>query len=405
MKKKYLNMMSLCVISMFSLFPLACSEDNNEEEDAEEMEVTYPTYSQEQINEWAADNIITWLCDVTNDTLTGKITSQTPNYGVVLHDDTPTIRYTRSATLADARETFLSWITSDASKDSTQDGGISVNMGGEGIVSFRPETGEGQVAVADIRMKRLPDITQVVFVKPEAWPENGNNIGIMKYSTWIKDGKIYVCVRDCENGRGYLVHFVTQDRRVPYHKAKYKKNIFHKTVELDCYDLYRFDNDRYLRGGSESVEAIRTFLYKMSNGRWVKDLDAEKVLQQIGKEQNVGSSLSSILYEQNVFFFHGDEKGDVDTCEGKEGTKYHFIRYPYCRLTRDRTYARRFRYSCWMQEEADDCGAGSRFIREYNGTTWARDACSWKELMDIDVIPFDTYNSIAGLGINKKSFR
>ena len=416
MKTKFINILALFVFVVCSALPLACSNKDNDTSSENDGEVTedFPVYSQEQINEWAANNIIYWLCETQTDTLTNQIVSHTPDYGVVLNSSTPTVRYTRAATFEDARKAFLAWITSDANRESKIDGEISVNMGSEGSVTFRPETGDGKVAIVDIQMTRLPEISQVIFVKQEAWPEN-SNVGITQGSTWIKDGKVYVCVKDCANGTGYLVHFITTYRRFLSHEVKYKKNFFHKTVTYRfCHDVYPSrPAEEYTRGGHYVVDAIRTYLYMLNLGQWMKNPKAEEVIRQIEKIQGV-DKLYDCLYNKNVFFFHGDEGGYIDTNARQEDTYSHFIRMPYCRMTPGDVDSRKFRYNCFAPESVDDfiyegnqsvSGPVPSLLLQVYGVDWTWN-CSdcWNWLMELDVIPFDTGHTIQGLGLTKKEF-
>ena len=421
MKIKFLNILAFFAFTACSTLPLACSnkdddaENNNDKEEIEDN----PVYSQEQINEWAADNIICWLCDVQTDSLTNKIVSHTPDYGLVLNSSTPTVRYTRAETYEKARELFSAWITSEASRENTIDGGIFVNMGSEGTVTFHPATGDGHVAVADIQLMRLPEISQVVFIKPEAWPENAGDGSIEQGSTWIKDGKIYVCVKDCKNNTGYLVHFITEDRPFVHHTVKYKKNFFHKTQTFEwCFDIWTFRSaNDYTKGGHMVVDAIRTYLYKKENDQWVKREKAEELIKKIGAIQfpGWGDALYTVLYGKQVFFLHGDEGGNIDTTDREDGTQSHFIRRPYCRMTIDGVDSRRFRYTCFRPETVDDIvynekqqeiGTASNLMADiWTAGGWVWKGFDWGNLMELDVIAFDAYHTIDKLHLQKLSFK
>lgn len=400
MESKFLNTLIFCAIAVLSTVPLACS-DKDDDITSEDLPTDEHILTQEEINKWAADNIILWLCDAQTDSLTGKITSQTPDYGEVLNSGTPTVRYTKAATFEDARKAFQAWIIPDATQDPKQDGGITVDMGSEGTVTFRPETGDGKVAVADIQMTRLPDITQVVFIKPEAWPEN-NNIGIVKGSTWLKDGKLYVCVRTCDDGIGYLVHFRTEcgNDKNSLKSGHTYANPKNKVYYTGCYDLHRMDHENYMKGGTDVVDAVRTYLYKLSSGQWVCDDTSAKTIKYIGLFQTGDSTkLHNKLYASQSFFYHGNWKGDVDGISGAEGTRYHFIRYPYCRMTKDTVTEGDMHYDCWNP------GAATHDLKLAYGDYWSYYCQNdWEKLMDLDVIKYDTDNSIVGLGIKKKKF-
>lgn len=132
-----------------------------------------------------------------------------PDYGTLIHNATPSIRYVTASSFEQARQFFISDFLSTIVylKADTTNAEITLNLGQQGYISFSPENGDGNVAKIDVNLKQLDDLTMVYFILPEAWPQNGVQ-AIAQGNTFISlDGLNYICIKDAHNREGYLVTF------------------------------------------------------------------------------------------------------------------------------------------------------------------------------------------------------
>lgn len=194
------------------------------------------------------------MCKVEFDSTTAKPLSWEVNYGRVLHPETPNVRYARAETLEDARKRFLSMICMEATVDSSSViGAMTVAMGSHGSVKYTPINHNGEWARIEVNLKELLDLQTIVYCKPEAWPENGDDIGVHIANVFVRNegGRdvYYICVKECTHYPGYLIGFDTWTIKGTYKSHSYR--------DRDCYDHWWWN----LPGNSEVISYLRSYLF------------------------------------------------------------------------------------------------------------------------------------------------
>lgn len=224
MKTKYLYFM---LLSASLICWSACDKDNGISPDNPDDETNTLLFVTHQDSvEIAAQMIYRTLC-ITDSSMIEKLQSGEgvfeAQYGTLLHDATPTIRYVTANSFGQARsifiENFLSPITFlDADTTASV---IKLDLGQQGDITFSSENGEGNVAKIDINLKQLDDLTMIYFLKQEAWPQNSVR-KIDQGNTFISsDGLNFICIKSAENLDGYLATF-DQGGDTKLHMSEFK---------------------------------------------------------------------------------------------------------------------------------------------------------------------------------------
>ena len=260
-----------------------------------------------------------------NDTVT-VTTQDTPSiqrnvdYGQLLYESTPSARYRIAQDYADAKTIFMAdfgWIMRFAGISADSDT-ITIDLGSKGELTFRPESGNGKVAVIDIDMTLIPDLTQIIFLSPQAWPQNNKDGGVRLYDTFKKDdGTRWVCVRTCDGGSEYglLVTFDDDRDRViayfdPACNNEYKVDPYNE--KDDKYAGWRFthylndyDWQCYVHGSeyakSEELKILNRFLYDQDDGQ--KSEAAQKIL---GNRRFMSEELYNHVFAYGAYYLCGD---------------------------------------------------------------------------------------------------
>ena len=342
---KIRTLFSVLLMTALTCHLTSCKDDDKivGNTDPDEKEMAGYDMTSEQVDEYAAMNFISHVCQVEYDTLTYALKSWEPDYGRILFENTPTVRYTRALTEEDARNEFLSMICSVATIDSTAaDGTMTVSMGSHGSVRYIPDHQNGHLAYIDVNLKELPDITRITFFRSDAWPENAGTCGGISPGTVLigrRGGKdvYFLCVKGCgETGTGYFIGFDTWTV-TPVSPAG------HSHKKRTCYDEWWGNAD----GGKHLIECLRGYMYYYDGS---KNPDAESTIRQISKLQGGHSNngrlggenaLHDFLYGEGwfsgktPFFKTGDDHCWVDTHGSKDDDKWHFVRTPCTRITSD----------------------------------------------------------------------
>ena len=333
----------------------ACSDSDDDEENVENDDRTAADYEMtaEKLADYATENFISHVCQTEVDTVTWRLKSWELNYGRVLYPATPYVRYTRAESQEAARQEFLSMICMEATIDSLSlTGEMTVNMGSHGSVKYIPGNRDGEWAHVDVNLKELPDLQEIVFSKPEAWPENASDCGVrlgtvFKKNQWGRD-IYYICIDQCGNdGTGYLIGFDTWTNN--------GNGVNHYYKGRNCYHAY-WDN---LSGGVRLIEYLRGFLY-YNDGR--KKKEAEDIIRKIcenqgGNPENNNKcgnyALYNFLYSEGElknrtpFFKTGDDKAYMDTHSPIfVSGKWHWIRVPYTKMTPTKVEWTKIQFEC-----------------------------------------------------------
>ena len=132
-----------------------------------------------------------------------------PDYGIMIYEATPSIRYAVANSFEQARHTFINDFLSPIMylKTDTTKAEIELDLGNRGNIAFSSENGDGKVAKIDIDLKQLDNLTIVYFIQEEAWPQNGAQHIAQGNTFESSDHHNFICIKDASNGWGYLATF------------------------------------------------------------------------------------------------------------------------------------------------------------------------------------------------------
>ena len=192
----------------------ACSEKDDElEPDEQEVftEETEPMIRQDSLN-IAFMNIVSTLCETDSTFVQEEDHSGNykPAYGTLLYSVTPTVRYKVAESAEDAKGQFLSAFATAIEFAGAKDDGttVRIDLGTKGNVEFEPAHAEGKEGILNVDIPQIPDLTQVVWLQSEAWPQNDGNGGTKVGQTFkTPDGRRWVCIQTPESVTGVLVTF------------------------------------------------------------------------------------------------------------------------------------------------------------------------------------------------------
>ena len=331
----------------------ACSdkEDNESNADGDKSAADY-VMTPAQIADYAAENFITHVCKVEIDEADMKLKSWEVNYGRVLHPETPNVRYTRALSQEDALQQFQSMICTEASVNSIPSTGeMTVDMGSHGSVKYSPVNQNGEWARVEVNLKELPELQTIVFCKPEAWPENAGDCGVLRESVFKRNEEghdvYYICIRESsETGTGYLIGFDTWtiEGSTPDHTYRGR----------NCYHAW-WGN---CPGGVDLIRQLRGFLYNRNGEKYDK---AENIIRQIGRMQGGNpnntekcgdDALYNFLYSngklagRKPFFRTGDDNAWIDTHHSIILGDWHWILTPYTMMEPTQVYSSKIAYEC-----------------------------------------------------------
>lgn len=382
---KVRNLLALLLLAAIPCCWTACSDSDNEinQADQDDKPAEYQKMSAKTAADYAAENFIAHVCQVVYDTLTFRPVSWELNYGRVLYPATPNVRYDRAESQEAARQKFLSLICQEMEVDSLFSGEIYVDMGSHGSVRYNPSAENGAFAEVEVNLKELPDLAKIVYVRPEAWPENAGKCGVNKNTVFKRSENFrgasrdvyYICIDECDDGTGYLIGFDTWtiDPTGPssdhHHKGR------------DCYDAWW----RNLPGGAGLIRSLRGFLYYSNGARYDK---AEKIIRKVyqlqgGNEHNARlcgeDALYNFLYSEGnlagrkPYFKTGDDCCWVDTY-GSGESAWHWARTPYTMMEPDHISWSKIEYEC---DEIDpyEYDGDNTHARNSGASSWGQAWC------------------------------
>ncbi len=211
MNKKSFASIILAIISICCW--TACDKDSKTGSDIKEPETnTLEFISRLDSVNIATSQVYNILC--VSDTLfyrgldSGNVQFN-PDYGIMINEATPSIQYAIANSFEQARHTFINDFLSPIMflNSDTTGTEIKLDLGSHGSITFSSENGDGKVAKIDIDLKQLDKLTFIYFIHQEAWPQNDAQ-NIAQGNTFISEaGLNYVCIKECQNGWGYLATF------------------------------------------------------------------------------------------------------------------------------------------------------------------------------------------------------
>jgi hypothetical protein len=344
--------MILLAVALFCWTSCSDRDDNGEDIETDNRTAANVEMTAGQIADYATENFISHVCQVEVDTVTLRLKSWKLNYGQVLYPETPYVRYVRAESQQAARREFLSMICSEATIDSSSVTAVlTVEMGNHGSVKFIPNLQNGEWARIEVNLKELPECQEIVFCKPNAWPENFPDCGVeLKTLFERQEGgrtMCYVCVDKCSStGTGYLIGFDTW--------TNVNTSFCHGYRGRRCYHAWWWMQP----GGMHVIDCLRGFLFDDTNGK--RNRKAEKIIREIYKRQGGNpnntvlcgeDALYNFLYSdgklagRKPYFKTGDDVAYQDTHDNIWGT-WHYIRVPYTVLEPSRTYCSKIAYEC-----------------------------------------------------------
>lgn len=379
------SLMTMLLMAAMACGWTACSdkEDNEPTPDNDRSDSDY-IMTPAQIADYATDNFITHVCKVEFDSTTAKPISWDVNYGRVLYPETPKVRYARAETLEDTREKFLSMICMEATIDSSSViGAMTVAMGSHGSVKYTPIDHNGEWARIDVNLKELPDLQAIVYSKPEAWPENADDIGVHRGNVFVKNegghDVYYICVKDCSDYPGYLIGFDTWTIS--------SKDVEHKYRGKNCYHAWWWN----LPGNSEVIRYLRSYLYKDAGAPRAEAVDRiQKISDMQGghwaNEANCGDKpLYNFLYStgklagRTPFFQTGDDHAYIDTHNPIfVSGQWHWIRIPYTMMEPTHISCSKIAYECDEIDPTTHNGNNTHTCNVEQGSNWGVAWCCFR---------------------------
>lgn len=388
----------------------ACSDNNDDiSTSSEKSEKTDEALTAEEIAEMTFDEFICSVCETEIDEETHRVKSWQLNYGKALDSSQPTVRYCKAESQEAARSIFLGMAAIESHVDSSSVVGIlKVDVGSHGTLTYTPGTVGGELAHIDVNIKELPELTKIVLLKSEAWPENVDPyLGIYNGDVFKNGDAYYVCIKDCANGVGYLIGFDTWTYQGNYPSSS------HTYKGRTCYDPYW--DGAVSSGGTDVIRALHEFLYH--GGK--RNSESEGIIRMMGNAQNnQGDALVNALYSDIVFFKIGNDRAWCDGYNNKKGT-WHKTRCPYTRmLSNGGIVFRKVKYECdeiWdntcdVFEDGSETSWGKSLVRDHFGGWWKDYTMKWDQFLNPYVIVYrntdaDTYNEfLAKKGLSVPNF-
>ena len=250
-----------------------------------------------------------------------------PDYGRLLYESSPTVRYKIAQDFADAKNKFMTdfgWALRFAGI-STDNDEITISFGKKGKLTFNPESGQGKLAVIDIDMALFPDLTQIIFLSPQAWPHNDSDGGVKVGDTFkTSDGRRWICVQSCEGGTEYGLLVTFDDNRhdiTPYFDPACNGQ---QGMEGWHYSHYFDDRDwqGYVHSSSyaksEELLILNRFLYNYDGQ---KNDKADKIL---GNEKFMPNSLYKNVFKDGAYYLCGDNSWMYWTSNKHKYKRYYY---------------------------------------------------------------------------------
>lgn len=206
---KNIKWLSLLLISGMLCCWTACSDDNESttEEPIEDNDEAESMTRQDSLN-IAFMNVIGTLCQTDSTFYEQEDLSgiYSPEYGIVLYTVLPTVRYKMAESAEDAKGQFhIAFATAIEFAGANENGNtVCIDLGEKGRIEFERTQSEGYMGVLNVDIPQIPDLTQVVWLQTEAWPQNAGDGGTYVGQTFkSSDGKRWVCVQTPNGGSEY----------------------------------------------------------------------------------------------------------------------------------------------------------------------------------------------------------
>ena len=327
----------LLTIAMLSCCWVACESDSSDYENfeyEEEYEDENKDYAKELTRKdsmlVALMSVVQSLC-VTDSTLMDKLQTNIatfqPEYGMVVYSISPTVRYVVVDNADEARMLFINnfFLAIEYARADTTNTNILINLYEYGSIEYTPAQSEGSVAVINVDIPCISDLTQVVCIIPEATPQNDDGQlrdgNVLRY----KDGRYWVCIRTARYG-GLLVTFDSRDGR-PFNKNDGESTPKPTWVDDPFCEACGKDDEKsgwialdvkgraYINIGFPSVDdlnALRKFLYDDGGNirKTAQDALTFAVKKRGGEDlyNNIFTKYQPFCCGTGVSYWTGDEK-------------------------------------------------------------------------------------------------
>lgn len=296
----------------------SCDINNkvNPDQDDEDESITDDTSVEYMTIEDSTNIALHLIANILYDNDTATVASyeefsqqRKPDYGQLLYESTPSERYRIAQDFEDAKTRFITdfGCVLRFAGISTDSDIITISIGQKGKLTFSPQSGQGKLAVIDIDMDLFQDLTQIVFLSPQAWPNNDSDGGVKLGDTFkTSDGRRWVCVQSCAGGTEYGLLVTFDDNRndiTPYFDPACNGQ---QGMEGWHYSHYFNDRDwqSYVHGSgyakSEELLILNRFLYDY-NGK--KNAMADKILS---NEKFMPNSLYKNVFTDGAYYLCGD---------------------------------------------------------------------------------------------------
>lgn len=335
------------------------------------------TFTRTDSLEYALQNVVQAFC-ATDSTLADKLAMNAtfePDYGMALYSVTPTVRYVPTSSADYARELFMSKffpaiIYSRADTTATD---ILIDLGSYGKVEFTPSQKDGSVAAIEVDVPAIPNLSQVVFIRPEALPQNGGDGQLAVGNVLRKNKRYWVCIRPANFG-GLLVTFDRRDGH-PFvggdgdydPKPTYVEDpfrIYCRTEETSWYPQNVSSTSYINKGfpGKDQLDCLREFIYDGNGKILQRAIDAFT----IAVKNRGGQTLYDNIFKDGIVFCCGEgadyRDGPTRTYDYKKYcTKYIFRKDGWYDFTYD--YKTRLCTSSWYIMHPK----GAKFFYEQDG--------------------------------------
>ena len=265
-------------------------------------------------------NVIQGLCK-TDSTLVDKLEMNTgafePNYGVAVYSVTPTVRYQLVSDADYARTMFMNKfrVAILYSRADTTGTDIRINLDAYGSIEYSSMQSGGSVAVINVDVPQIPDLTQVVYIRPEAMSQNGGE-GQLKEGDVLryKDGRYWICIQPSTYG-GLLATFDRRDGH-PFNgndggydpKPTFVDDPFVAWCRGSSWYPKGINNNSHINLGFPSCEELEVLRRFMFNDDGTREQIAEDVFTFAIKNRG-GENLYNNMFDNGRIYCCGDGAG------------------------------------------------------------------------------------------------
>jgi len=193
--------LSIALSALMAITIISCEKENEKNLQQKEQEAR----SAAILDSLKTRGILNALCRI--DTLDNGEIDYAPRIGTALEPSTPTIFYSIAYDLDYARSVFCG-IISSLNTNSRENLSVDEIRQGNIHLTFSESNESGEIAKIAVDCPDLKDdLTEIVFVKEERWPDNNTYSPFNLLSIWKYENRYYVCVKKADSGEGIMLSF------------------------------------------------------------------------------------------------------------------------------------------------------------------------------------------------------